>query len=62
MQNKADTAGQSAYQKLLEDLPRTGPGTRAGEMSTDRTIANCAMAQHATAIQKIASASDNDMM
>src|SRR5687768_16387189 len=25
-------AGQSAYQKLLEELPRTGPGTRGGEM------------------------------
>ena len=25
-------AGISAYQKLLDDLPRTGPGTRGGEM------------------------------
>ncbi len=25
-------SGPSAYQKLLEDLPRTGPGTRGGEM------------------------------
>jgi nitrite reductase/ring-hydroxylating ferredoxin subunit len=25
-------AAQSAYQKLLDDLPRTGPGTRGGEM------------------------------
>ena len=31
---KADhgAAAQSAYQKLLDDLPRTGPGTRGGEM------------------------------
>src|SRR6266508_4372034 len=28
---KAETA-PSAYQKLLEELPRTGPGTRGGEM------------------------------
>src|SRR5437660_1950932 len=26
------TSAQSAYQKLLEELPRTGPGTRGGEM------------------------------
>ena len=33
-ENKAEsgTAAQSAYQKLLDDLPRTGPGTRGGEM------------------------------
>jgi len=33
-ENKAEsgTATQSAYQKLLDDLPRTGPGTRGGEM------------------------------
>ena len=31
-ENKEEAAGQSAYQRLLEDLPRTGPGTRAGEM------------------------------
>lgn len=31
---KADNAapGLSAYQRLLDELPRTGPGTRAGEM------------------------------
>jgi phenylpropionate dioxygenase-like ring-hydroxylating dioxygenase large terminal subunit len=28
---KVDTA-PSAYQKLLDELPRTGPGTRGGEM------------------------------
>src|SRR5206468_7125976 len=26
------TSAQSAYQKLLEDMPRTGSGTRGGEM------------------------------
>src|SRR5947207_16006885 len=26
------TSAQSAYQKLLEELPLTGPGTRGGEM------------------------------
>ena len=31
-ETKAESAGQSAYQKLLDDLPRTGPGTRGGEM------------------------------
>ena len=31
-ETKAENAGQSAYQKLLDDLPRTGPGTRGGEM------------------------------
>ena len=31
-ENKEEAAPQSAYQKLLEELPRTGPGTRAGEM------------------------------
>ena len=33
-ETKVETAGpaQSAYQKLLEDLPRTGPGTKGGEM------------------------------
>jgi hypothetical protein len=25
-------AGQSSYQQLLDELPRTGPGTRGGEM------------------------------
>src|SRR4249919_2620046 len=34
------------------------PGTRAGEMTTECTIANCATTQHATATQKIASASE----
>jgi nitrite reductase/ring-hydroxylating ferredoxin subunit len=29
---QSGTAAQSAYQKLLEDLPRTGPGTLGGEM------------------------------
>ena len=37
------------------------PGTRAGEMTTECTIANCATTQHATAIQKIASASEKDI-
>ena len=33
-ETKVETAGpaQSAYQKLLEDLPRTGPGPKGGEM------------------------------
>src|SRR4029453_14644521 len=31
-ETKAESAGQSAYPKLLDDLPRTGPGTRGGEM------------------------------
>ena len=33
-ENKAEsgTMAQSAYQKLLDDLPRTGQGTRGGEM------------------------------
>jgi nitrite reductase/ring-hydroxylating ferredoxin subunit len=26
------TSGQSSYQQLLDDLPRTGPGTKGGEM------------------------------
>lgn len=29
---EGQTSAQSAYQKLLEELPRTGPGTRAGNM------------------------------
>src|SRR5437870_7226882 len=31
-ESKAENVGRSAYQKLLEELPRTGPGTRGGEM------------------------------
>ena len=31
-ESKAENLGQSAYQKLLDDLPRTGPGTKGGEM------------------------------
>jgi hypothetical protein len=37
------------------------PGTRAGEMTTECMIANCATRQHATATQKIASASEKDI-
>jgi hypothetical protein len=36
-------------------------GTRAGEITTECTIANCATTQHATATQKIASASEKDI-
>src|SRR4029450_9709836 len=31
-ESKAENVGQSAYQKLLDELPRTGQGTRGGEM------------------------------
>src|SRR4029453_6078608 len=31
-EKQAENAGQSAYQKLLDELPRTGQGTRGGEM------------------------------
>ncbi|HEU4345366.1 MAG TPA: hypothetical protein VFU31_27760, partial [Candidatus Binatia bacterium] len=32
MKTESGNSTQSAYQKLLDDLPRTGPGTRGGEM------------------------------
>ena len=31
LESKAEST-PSAYQKLLDELPRTGPGTRGGEM------------------------------
>jgi nitrite reductase/ring-hydroxylating ferredoxin subunit len=31
-QSRTESTAQSGYQRLLEDLPRTGPGTRGGEM------------------------------
>src|SRR5262245_3798992 len=56
------TAHAISARRRAGEVDPAASATRAGEITTERRIANWAIEQHATAIQKIASARRKDMV